>query len=467
MCRLKLAGGGHAEVAHGHVVKLTLYNSAAREKQVFEPLNPGRVGMYVCGPTVYDYAHIGNARPFVVFDILYRLLKREYETVTYVRNITDVDDKIINAANASGELIGAITARTTKAFQADMVAVGNLEPDVEPAATEHIPQMVAMIESLIAKGHGYEAEGHVLFTVESMSAYGRFSGRDCNEMIAGARVEVASYKRDPADFIMWKPSAPDQPGWESPWGRGRPGWHIECSAMSEEYLGETFDIHGGGRDLLFPHHENEVAQSTCAHNGALLARYWVHNGFVTVDGEKMAKSVGNVRTVRSLLQDHPGEAIRLALLGAQYRQPMDWTDDALAQAQKSLNRWYRAAANSDDGEVQDSVLNPMLDDLNTAEAIAALHRLADAALAGGTQAAADLRASAGLMGLLQTDVDSWFHAATGIRLDIPEIESLIERRTAARRNRDFVEADRIRAELEASGVVLEDAAGETTWRRAV
>ena len=449
-------------------MSLTLYNTAARRKQPFEPLTPGRVGMYVCGPTVYDYAHIGNARPFVVFDVLYRLLRRAYDTVIYVRNITDVDDKIIAAADATGEDIDKITARTTAAFHADMAAVGNLAPDVEPAATAHIPQMVALIQTLIALDHAYEAEGHVLFAVASMPDYGALSGRNRDEMIAGARVEVAPYKRDAADFVLWKPSSDQQPGWASPWGRGRPGWHIECSAMSQQYLGATFDIHGGGRDLIFPHHENEIAQSACAHAGAPLARYWVHNGFVTVDGEKMSKSLGNILTIHSLLDEHPGESVRLALLAAQYRQPMDWTRDGLSQAQKSLDRWYRAAADADPGagEPQDSVLRPLQDDLNTPEAVAGLHALADAALAGSAQAGADLRASAEFLGLLQTDADTWFHAAPGLALDADRIESLIEQRAAARGEGDFATADRIRGDLMSAGVILEDGGGGTTWRRA-
>jgi cysteinyl-tRNA synthetase len=446
---------------------LVLYNTATRKKEPFEPLVPGHVGMYACGPTVYDFAHIGNARMVVVFDVLYRVLRHQYERVTYVRNITDVDDKIIAAARALGESIDEVTARTGQAFHEDMAALGALPPDAEPRATDHIPPMVAMIEALIASSNAYEAEGHVLFDVASMPGYGRLSGRSRDDMIAGARVEVAPYKRDPADFVLWKPSPSDLPGWNSPWGRGRPGWHIECSAMSLEYLGKTFDIHGGGQDLIFPHHENEIAQSACAHDGAPLARFWVHNGFVTIDGEKMAKSEGNVCTVRELLQSHDGETIRLALLGAQYRQPLDWAVDALGQARKSLDRWYRAAGDTDASadDVHESVLAPLLDDMNTPEAIAALHALADRALAGEGAAAAGLRASARLLGVLAGDARTWFQTGADVTLSSADIEERMERRATARRARDFIEADRIRDELEAAGVVLEDGAGGTAWRR--
>ncbi|MGE3932743.1 MAG: cysteine--tRNA ligase, partial [Rhodospirillaceae bacterium] len=308
---------------------LHIHNTLTRTKERFEPIDPDHVRMYVCGPTVYSYAHIGNARPVVVFDVLYRLLKRTYPRVTYVRNITDVDDKIIAASKNTGDAIAAITERYTQAFHADMAALGALPPDVEPRATGHIAPMIALIEKLVAGGHAYPADGHVLFNVPSMADYGRLSGRNRDEMIAGARVEVAPYKKDPADFVLWKPSSPDQPGWDSPWGRGRPGWHLECSAMSEAHLGVPFDIHGGGLDLIFPHHENEIAQSRCAHAGGAFVRYWMHNGFLSVSGEKMSKSLGNIITVRELFeQGWKGETIRLALLSAHYRQPLDFSDAA-------------------------------------------------------------------------------------------------------------------------------------------
>src|SRR6185436_8447067 len=325
-------------------MELKLYDTLTRDKRVFEPLDRNRVRMYVCGPTVYDFAHIGNARAVVAFDVLYRVLRREYgaEHVRYVRNITDVEDKIIAAARASGEPIDALTRRTTAIFHEDMAALGNLPPDIEPRATQYIPQMIALIERLIASGHAYAAEGHALFRVASYAKYGALSRRSRADMIAGARVEIAPYKEDPGDFVLWKPSTPDQPGWDSPWGRGRPGWHIECSAMSEKILGETIDIHGGGHDLVFPHHENERAQSVCAHGGKVFARYWVHNGFLTMNSEKMAKSVGNVLLVHDMVKEHPGEAIRLGLLNGHYRQPLDWNDDTIPQARKQLDRLYGA-----------------------------------------------------------------------------------------------------------------------------
>ena len=484
---------------------LVLYNTAAREKQVFEPLTPGHVGMYVCGPTVYDLAHIGNARAFIVFDVLYRLLQRHYADVVYVRNITDVDDKINAAAKARGEPIEAITTRTTEAFHADMTALGVLAPTVEPRATAHIPEMIAMIEALLRSGHAYVADGHVLFDVPSMPEYGRLSGRKREDLIAGARIEVAAYKKDPADFVLWKPSTPDLPGWDSPWGRGRPGWHLECSAMSGKYLGETFDIHGGGRDLIFPHHENEVAQSTCAHNGTPFVRTWVHNGFVTVNGEKMAKSQGNVLAVRDLLTQQPGEAIRYAMLTAHYRQPLDWTDAGLTQARAALDRLYTALRRLSDIEAADieaaaDVMAALEDDLNTPEALAALHRLASAAnKAQGAEDKARVKGqlvgSGWLLGLLQQDAEKWFKQEVPLKrvvaeakMDIDwsqrvvreakmpidsrsalsedEIEKFISERDAARRDKNFAEADRIRDELAARGITLEDGPQGTTWRRA-
>ena len=459
---------------------LTLYNTAAREKQRFVPLRPGHVGMYVCGPTVYDYAHIGNARPVVVFDVLYRLLKREYASVTYVRNITDVDDKINAAAKEAGEPIGAITARTTQAFHEDMAALNTLPPDHEPRATEHIGGMIEMIERLIAAEHAYEVEGHVLFHVPSMPDYGRLSGRSVREMIAGARVEVAPFKRDPADFVLWKPSTPDLPGWDSPWGRGRPGWHIECSVMSTRILGESFDIHGGGRDLIFPHHENEVAQSRCADPDEAFANFWVHNGFVTVEGEKMSKSVGNIVTVRELLREFPGEAIRLALLSAHYRQPLDFTRKGLREVKRTLDGWYRAA----DGvaqveEVSSAVLSALEDDLNTPEVIVALDALrADANRLGGLaalEAKRQLLASGRFLGFFRQSARDWFTAKVQLgflaEADVvygqDRIEDLLDQRVVARRAKDFATSDRIRDELAQQGIVLEDKPdGTTEWRRA-
>ena len=486
-------------------VALVLYNTLAREKQPFEPLAPGRVGMYVCGPTVYDYAHVGNARPAVIFDVLYRLLRQNYEHVRYVRNITDVDDKIIAASEASGEEIDSITARTTAAYHDDMAALGVLPPDIEPRATDHVPQMITMIEKLIDRGHAYAAEGHVLFAVASDENYGILSGRNREEMIAGARVDVAPYKKDPADFVLWKPSTEDQPGWDSPWGFGRPGWHIECSAMSREYLGLTFDIHGGGKDLVFPHHENEVAQSTCAHDGAPFVRYWVHNGFVTVEGEKMAKSVGNILIVRDILKDFPGEAVRLNMLSTHYRQPLDWTGAGVERARKSLDRWYRAVGEAE-AVACPRVIEALEDDLNSPQAITVMHELSDAALAGDARAAAELKGAGALLGLLLQAPETWFQDAGAEGVDIsfmqnlreplPEIAErvdarvkdvlaswdkmtleqqrsvhelcvklLIDFRNLSREHKEFDTADTIRDLLLEAGILLEDGPDGTTWRR--
>ena len=448
---------------------LTVHNTLARAKQLFEPLDPEHVRLYVCGPTVYDLAHIGNARPVVVFDVLYRLLRRLYPRVTYVRNITDVDDKINARAAETGEPIDRITAKTTEAFHADMAALGTLPPDVEPRATDHVGAMIEMIEKLVADGHAYEADGHVLFHVPSMADYGRLSRHSREELIAGARVDVAPYKQDPADFVLWKPSSDDLPGWPSPWGRGRPGWHIECSAMSRAYLGDAFDIHGGGADLIFPHHENELAQSVCAH-GPPFVRYWMHNGYLVVNREKMSKSLGNVLTVRELLADTPGEAVRLALLQAHYRAPLDFSLDSLTEAKSSLDRLYRAlrdAGAHEPGEPVPAVLEALLDDLNTPAAIAALHETATelnraedgdekAALAGSLLGAGEL------LGLLQADPTAWLHGEGG---DSDEIEALVAERFEARRARDFARADAIRDTLAARGIALEDGPDGTAWRR--
>jgi cysteinyl-tRNA synthetase len=454
---------------------LLLYNSLTRRKEALEPLDRERVRMYVCGPTVYDLAHIGNARAVVVFDQLYRLLRHLYgaDHVRYVRNITDIDDRIINAARDNGEPIEVLTRRTTALFHADMAALGALPPDVEPRCTEHVPQMIAMIERLIAAGHAYAAEGHVLFAVGSWPAYGKLSRRSRQELIAGARVEVAPYKRDPGDFVLWKPSSDDQPGWDSPWGRGRPGWHIECSAMSEAHLGESFDIHGGGLDLIFPHHENELAQSEAAHGGRPFVRFWVHNGFLSVDTAKMSKSLGNFVTTHELLERGvPGEVIRLALLSTHYRDPLDWTDEKLTQAKAMLDRWYRAlslpgAVSETAPPISPAVVAALEDDLNTPRAIAHLHETATAIFRdepGRSALQQVLSLSAGLLGLLGADPVAWLQggAAEGAG-----IEEQITARALARKERRFADADRIRAELAAEGIILEDRPdGTTEWRRA-
>ncbi|MDJ0946678.1 MAG: cysteine--tRNA ligase [Kiloniellales bacterium] len=454
---------------------LQLHNTLTRRKEAFAPLDPENVRLYVCGPTVYDFAHIGNARPVVVFDVLFRLLKQIYgaERVTYARNITDVEDKIIKAAQENGEAIDTLTARTTEAYHQDMAALGALPPSVEPRATDHVPQMIAMIEVLIAKGHAYAAEGHVLFNVPSMADYGQLSGRDREEMIAGARVEVAPYKKDPADFVLWKPSTPEQPGWDSPWGRGRPGWHIECSAMSEAHLGRVFDIHGGGQDLVFPHHENELAQSRCAHGTALMAKVWMHNGYVVVGGKKMSKSLGNFFTVRALLEEgHPGEAIRLSLLSGHYRQPLDVTREKIEEAKAQLDRLYgalRHAGEAGPAEVPEAILAALADDLNTPQALAELHEIAGALnKAAKTEEKARLKgrllAGGALLGLLEADPEVWFHGGSGA-LSAEKIEAQIEARKQARKAKDFAEADRIRDDLAAQGILLEDGPAGTTWKR--
>ena len=452
---------------------LSLYNTLTRTKEIFVPINPDKVGLYVCGPTVYDRAHLGNARPVVVFDVLYRLLKSQYPSVCYVRNITDIDDKINAAAKANGEPISSLTARTIVAYHEDMAALGALPPDIEPHATAHIDQMIAMISQLIDKGHAYESLGHVLFSVNSFDEYGQLSRRQQEELIAGARVEIAPYKRDPGDFVLWKPSDADSPGWDSPWGRGRPGWHIECSAMSGEYLGPVFDIHAGGIDLIFPHHENEVAQSRCAHGTDKLANYWLHNGHLTITGTKMSKSLGNFFTVRQLLETVSGEVIRAALLSTHYRQPLDWTDDTLPQAKQMLDRLYTAlrqvSLGDEKGEPESEFLKALEDDINTPQALAYLHDVATRLnkktdLAQKRALAACLRSAGALLGLLQQDPEEWFKSANSSSLSSAEIEDLIAKRKQARLDKDFKTSDLIRDQLLEKGVILEDGAGGTTWR---
>jgi cysteinyl-tRNA synthetase len=433
---------------------IRLHDTMAREKRAFEPADPKRITMYVCGPTVYGRAHIGNARPAVVFDTLARLIRHEYgdDSLVYARNVTDVEDKIIAAADAEGVDPSVITERFERFYLEDMGALGVMPPTVAPHATQEIGAMIEMIERLIASGNAYAAEGHVLFSVPSDPDYGALSRRDREQMIAGARVEVAPYKRDPADFVLWKPSAEAVVGWDSPWGRGRPGWHIECSAMIRAHLGETIDIHGGGLDLIFPHHENEIAQSRCAHGGAPLARYWVHNGFVDMGAEKMSKSLGNIVTPADLLaQGHGGETLRLALLSAHYRQPLPWTDSLVAQSKATLDRLYRAAGDAEAAQLDEGVVDALRDDLNTPRALSRL-----SALEGGA-----LKASAQLLGLLQSSPDEWFQGGE----DAEAIDARVAERTAAKKNRDFATADRIRDELRAEGIVLEDGPGGTTWRR--
>jgi cysteinyl-tRNA synthetase len=455
---------------------MKLFNSLTGRKEEFRPADPERPTMYVCGPTVYNFPHIGNARPAVVFDVLFRVLERRYGSVAYARNVTDIDDKIIAAAREQGVPTEAIVERYTKAYQEDMAALGVRPPTIEPCATRHIAEIVTMIGTLIANGHAYEAEGHVLFHVPSFSDYGRLSRRSREEMIDGARVEVAPYKRDPADFVLWKPSTSDQPGWDSPWGRGRPGWHIECSAMVEGHLGMTIDIHGGGQDLKFPHHENEIAQSVCAHGGAPLARFWLHNGFLDIEKEKMSKSLGNVLLVRDLLAEAPGEAIRYALLAAHYRKPLDWSAAGLARARHALDRLYLTLSelpgpDEEGGEPPESVIEALEDDLNTPKAFAELFALAHKANASTDEqerrrVKGTILAGGRLLGLLQQSPQAWLKEAGSTSLDPSEIECLIEARADARRKKDFAEADRIRDQLAAEGVIIEDLADRTRWRLA-
>ncbi len=448
-------------------MSLTLYNSAARAKAPFQPLDPGRVRVYMCGPTVYDRIHIGNGRAFCAFDLLVRVLRHHYGAngVTYVRNITDVDDKISSRAAERGTDISVLTAETIAVLHADLAALNLLVPDVEPRATAHIPEMIAMIETLIAKGHAYVEQGHALFDVPSFSDYGALSRRSLDDMIAGARVEVAPYKRDPMDFVLWKPSDDTQPGWPSPWGRGRPGWHIECSAMAKRHLGESFDIHGGGIDLQFPHHENERAQSMCAHDGHSFAQVWFHNGFLTVDAEKMSKSLGNFMTVEAARENMPGEAVRYALLMAHYRQPADWSDDIAAEARTHLDRWYRLTDGIEAGEIDRAVLAALDDDLNTPRAFTELHRLAGEASSGSGTAAASLKASAQLMGFLGQQAEVWFRwMPKGRTIDPAWVEDRIQARRKARADKDYAQADLVRKELADAGVILEDGPQGTTWR---
>ncbi len=453
-----------------------LYDTLRGEKVPFEPLSPERVTMYLCGPTVYNYAHIGNARPAVVFDVLARLLRQHY-TLVFARNITDVDDKINAAAKETGKPIGEITARFIEAYNSDMAALGVKPPDIEPRATEHIVEMIGMIQALLDKGCAYAADGHVLFDVSAYPGYGRLSKRDLREMIAGARVEVAPYKKAPQDFVLWKPSTPDLPGWDSPWGRGRPGWHIECSAMSKKHLGATIDIHGGGQDLVFPHHENELAQSTCAHDGTTFARYWLHNGFLSIDSTKMSKSLGNVLLVHDMIKTIPGEAIRLALISAHYRQPLDWSDDTIDAAKRMLDRLYGAvrgveitAAERAGALPPDGVVAALEDDLNTPKALSEmfdrvrqLNKTSDAATRH--EIALQVVAAGDLLGLLRDSPGEWFAGAGEAAMPADAIERLLGERNAARANRDFALADAIREQLATAGIAIEDGAEGTRWRR--
>jgi cysteinyl-tRNA synthetase len=457
------------------MTELRLTNSAGTEKRVFTPVDPEHIRMYVCGPTVYNLVHIGNARPVVVFDTLFRVLQALYPKVTYARNITDIDDKIIVAARERGIDITVLTEEFTKKFRTDMAALNNLPPSIEPQATEHVDAMLDLAQRLIDKGHAYESEGHVLFDVTSMDDYGLLSGRQLDDMLAGARVEVASYKRHPGDFVLWKPSSYDEPGWDSDYGRGRPGWHIECSAMIHQHLGDNIDIHGGGRDLIFPHHENERAQSCCGYGGSFVGT-WMHNAYVDMDGEKMSKSLGNVKTVRELLEQYPGETLRFALLSAHYRSPLNFSRELLDSAQSTLDSFYLALRNAGGVESVEPaignspVFKALLDDLNTPAAIAELHQLAKALNKASESdkpgAKAALLAGGAVLGVLGESPDEWLAKDDEGGLSSDAIDQLLVERADAKLNRDFTRADAIRDELNAAGIIIEDSASGATWRRA-
>ncbi len=452
-------------------MSLNLYDTFSNSKKKFEPIDPKNIRMYVCGPTVYDYPHVGNARPVIVFDILFRILQNLYGTehVTYVRNITDVDDKIINASQENNEDINELTSRTINYFHTDAKYIGAMEPSFEPRATDHIDEMINIIETLIEKNYAYVAENNILFSSTKFSKYGSLSGKNLEEMIAGSRVDVESYKQEASDFILWKPSKDNEPGWDSPWGKGRPGWHIECSAMSEKLLGKTFDIHGGGQDLIFPHHENEIAQSECA-NGEKFANYWVHNGFVTVEGSKMSKSDGNFVTVNELKEKYQGEVIRLTMILTHYRQPLNWTNDNLQESKKTLDKWYQYFSEFDfkpdlSVKIDENVMNALNDDMNTPQAIAELHKLFKNCKSNDRDSLNQFLISAQFLGLMNDEPSQWLSwGKENIIVDQNKIESLITQRNTARANKDFAEADRIRDELENLGIVLEDKGTETTWK---
>ena len=455
-------------------MRLFLHNTLTGNKIEFKPLDPKKVKMYLCGPTVYNYAHIGNARPAVVFDLLVRILRLKYKLI-FARNLTDVDDKINAAAIKSKRSIGEITEEYIFAYNKDMNALGVQMPDIEPRATENISEMISMIESLISKGHAYEADGHVLFNVGSYKKYGALSRRNLKEMIAGSRVDIAPYKKQPQDFILWKPSTSDLPGWDSPWGRGRPGWHLECSAMIKKYLGETIDIHAGGQDLVFPHHENEIAQSTCVHDGREFSRYWLHNGFLSIENKKMSKSLGNFSLVRDLLEHASGETIRLALLSAHYRQPLEWSTETIASAKQMLDRMYGALREIsisknmiENTDIPSSVLEALCDDLNTPKAIAEIFKLVKKLNKAKHHndkelLAAAIYVSGNIMGLLGSSTDQWFSKNTDNRISEEEIEELIAQREKARAEEDFDQADSLRKQIEKKGITLEDTSSGVRW----
>ena len=446
---------------------LNFFNTLSNKKEKFIPIDNNKVGMYVCGPTVYDFPHIGNARPLVVFDVLFRLLKRIYgkNKVTYVRNITDIDDKIIASSKKNKKNIKDLTETITKSFHVDCIYLNCLNPTFEPKPTEHIKEMISMVNNLLTNNHAYENEKHVYFSVSSFKKYGRLSNKNSEQLIAGSRVEVSKYKKNPLDFVLWKPSEENDPGWDSPWGRGRPGWHLECSVMSEKFLGKKFDIHGGGLDLVFPHHENEIAQSCCANKTDNFANYWLHNGFVTFDKEKMSKSLGNIVVINKLKENINGQVVRLALLSSHYKQPLDWNEKLIKESQNTLDKWYSQFEKIDSEELSDNVLNPLLEDLNTPEYIAKLHLLYDESSKGNESSKIKFLSACKQIGLLEEDKKTWENFKKfKAKIDENFITQKIKDRGEARKNGDYKLADTIRKELENSGVIIEDKQDKTTWK---
>ncbi len=447
--------------------ELKIFNSLTKTEESFVPINKKKIGMYVCGPTVYDYPHIGNARPLVIFDVLYRLLKKIYKssTVTYVRNITDIDDKIIDSAKKSKESIEELTKKVATSFHLDCKYLNCLEPNFEPKATEHIQDMIRMIENLIMSKHAYENEKHVYFSVSSFKEYGKLSNKNSEQLIAGSRVEISKYKKDPLDFVLWKPSEENHPGWDSPWGRGRPGWHLECSVMGEKFLGKKFDIHGGGLDLIFPHHENEIAQSRCANKTDKFANYWIHNGFVTFNKEKMSKSIGNIVTINNLRKNFNGQVIRLALLNSHYKQPLDWNERLINESQNTLNKWYGQYEKLDLEEIDNDALNPLLEDLNTPKYITQLHSLYEESSKGNKSSKIKFIKACNFIGLLEENKKVWQDFKKSmIRVDENFISKKIKDRNNARKKGDYKLADVIRKELENNGVIIEDKQNQTEWK---
>ena len=445
--------------------KFFLYNTLSRQKEVFKPKFENDIRMYVCGPTVYDHPHVGNARPLIVFDLLFRILQKLYkaQNVTYVRNITDIDDKIIETSQKQNIDISQLTKIVTKYFHEDCVYLGCLAPNVEPKATEHIKEMIELTSKLVELNYAYVESQHVYFDVTKYADYGKLSNKKIDELVAGSRVEISEIKKNPADFVLWKPSRDVEPGWNSPWGRGRPGWHLECSAMSEKYLGKEFDIHGGGLDLIFPHHENEIAQSNCANSTDSFARYWMHNGYVTVNKQKMSKSLGNFITIDELKSKYDGQVLRLAMLSTHYRQPFDWNDKILEDAKKTLGKWY-AFYSEETTEINEENINPLLDDLNTPLFISNLHSLFDRASKGDKGSAQQLSAACKLVGLFNKDLATWSRGSITKQIDENEIENLLRERNIAREEKDFTKSDQIRDMLNSKGIIIEDKDGKTNWK---